>query len=220
MSLYVYALVGRPVHPPLGRGLAGEVLRLVEMPGLLVVTGRIERVPRLTPAALRRHDATVRRLATRAQSVLPVRFGTVVADTVALTRALRPRIAGLREALKLVSGHEQMTLRIYGDAAPRSDDRDEIAPGSGQRYLARQLLARSVPEVDPLRRALQGLVSAERVERHERPPLLASVYHLVRRGDSERYLATVAATCSRLAGVRVSPSGPWPAYAFAPDAVA
>src|SRR3989442_5311568 len=41
-----------------------------------------------------------------------------------------------------------------------------------------------------------------------------------RRGDSKRYLAAVAAASARLAGVRVSPSGPWPAYAFAPDAVA
>src|SRR2546428_788691 len=117
MSLYLYALVGRPVRRPLGRGLAGEQLRLVEAAGLLVVAGR-------------------------------------------------------------------------------------------------------VPEVDPLGRARRGLVSAERIERHERPPLLASVYHLVRRGDSERYLATVAAASARLNGVRVSPSGPWPAYAFAPDAVA
>ena len=220
MSLYAYALVGRRVHLPLGRGLAGERLCLVEVARLLVVTGRVDRAPRLTPAALRRHDATLRRLATRAQSVLPVRFGTVVADAVALTHALRPRAAALRKALALVSGHEQMTLRIYGEAAGKPDDQAEIARGPGQRYLARRLRARRVPEVDPLRRALHGLVSAERVERHARPPLLASVYHLVRRGDSQRYLATVAATSAQLAGVRVSPSGPWPAYAFAPDAVA
>src|SRR2546428_282545 len=115
---------------------------------------------------------------------------------------------------------EQMTLRIYGEAATTLDESAVDDGGAGQRYLARRLHARRAPEVDPLRRALRGLVSAERIERHERPPLLASVYHLVRRGDSERYLATVAAASARLNGVRVSPSGPWPAYAFAPDAVA
>jgi len=162
----------------------------------------------------------VRRLAGRTDAVLPIRFGTVVGDRLALARALAPRAAGLREALALVAGHEQMTLRVYGEAVTTSDESATESAGAGQRYLERRLRARRAPEVDPVRRALRGLVSAERIERHERPPLLASVYHLVRRGDSKRYLAAVAAASARLAGVRVSPSGPWPAYAFAPDAVA
>jgi Gas vesicle synthesis protein GvpL/GvpF len=219
MSLYLYALVGRPVRRPLGRGLAREPLRLIEAAGLLVVAGRVAGAPRVTRTMLRRHDATVRRLARRTDAVLPIRFGTVLDDRQALTRTLAPRAAGLREALTLVAGHEQMTLRVYGEAATMSDDRAaEPTDGAGQRYLARRLRARHAPEVDPLRRALRGLVSAERIERHERPPLLASVYHLVRRGDAGRYLATVAAASALLSGVRVSPSGPWPAYAFAPDA--
>jgi len=220
MSLYLYALVGRPVRRPLGRGLGGEALRLIEVARMLVVAGRIDNAPRVTPTALRRHDATVRRLAGRTDAVLPIRFGTVVGDRLALARALAPRAAGLREALALVAGHEQMTLRVYGEAVTTSDESATESAGAGQRYLARRLRARRAPEVDPVRRALRGLVSAERIERHERPPLLASVYHLVRRGDSKRYLAAVAAASARLAGVRVSPSGPWPAYAFAPDAVA
>ena len=220
MSLYHYALVGRPVRRPLGLGLGGEALRLIEVARLLVVAGRIHNAPRVTPTALRRHDATVRRLAGRTDAVLPIRFGTVVGDRLALARALAPRAAGLREALALVAGHEQMTLRVYGEAVTTSDESATESAGAGQRYLERRLRARRAPEVDPVRRALRGLVSAERIERHERPPLLASVYHLVRRGDSKRYLAAVAAASARLAGVRVSPSGPWPAYAFAPDAVA
>ena len=220
MSLYLYALVGRPVRRPLGRGLGGEALRLIEVARLLVVAGRIDNAPRVTPTALRRHDATVRRLAGRTDAVLPIRFGTVVGDRLALARALAPRAAGLREALALVAGHEQMTLRVHGEAVTTSDESATESAGAGQRYLERRLRARRAPEVDPVRRALRGLVSAERIERHERPPLLASVYHLVRRGDSKRYLAAVAAASARLAGVRVSPSGPWPAYAFAPDAVA
>jgi Gas vesicle synthesis protein GvpL/GvpF len=219
MSLYLYALVGRPVRRPLGRGLAGEPLRLVEAAGLVVIAGRVADAPRVTRTTLRRHDATVRRLSRRAHAVLPIRFGTVLGDRHALIRALAPRAAGLREALALVAGHEQMTLRVYGEAATTSDDDvTETPDGAGQRYLARRLRARRAPEVDPLRRALRDLVSAERIERHERPPLLASVYHLVRRGDSKRYLATVAAASALLSGVRVTPSGPWPAYAFAPDA--
>lgn len=218
MSLYVYALVDRPVRRPLGRGLGGERLHLVDAAGLLVVVGDVSRPPHVTPTAVRRHDTAIRRLTARAGAVLPVRFGTVVADAPSLARALAPRAVELRKALALIAGHEQMTLRVYGEPAFAPDESETVG-GAGQRYLARRLRARRAPEVDPLRHALRGLVIAERVERHDRPPLLASVYHLVRRGDSARYLATVAAASGRLA-VRVAPSGPWPAYAFAPDAVA
>jgi len=91
----------------------------------------------VTPTALRRHDATVRRLAGRTDAVLPIRFGTVVGDRLALARALAPRAAGLREALALVAGHEQMTLRVYGEAVSTSDESAAEPAGAGQRYLAR-----------------------------------------------------------------------------------
>jgi len=62
-------------------------------------------------------------------------------------------------------------------------------------------------------------VRGERRQRHERPPLLASVYHLVPRDGLDAYRAALDAA-TRKARVRVSSSGPWPPYAFAPDALA
>ena len=64
-----------------------------------------------------------------------------------------------------------------------------------------------------------GQVRGERRVRHERPPLLASVYHLVPRESLDAYQAAVTAA-AREAGLRVSSSGPWPPYAFAPDELA
>jgi hypothetical protein len=64
--------------------------------------------------------------------------------------------------------------------------------------------------------ALAPLVRGERWERHDRPPLLTSVYHLVARESLDRYRTAVAAAAES-AGVRVTSSGPWPPYAFAPD---
>jgi len=46
--------------------------------------------------------------------------------------------------------------------------------------------------------------------------LLASVYHLVPRESLDAYQAAVT-TAARNAGLRVTTSGPWPPYAFAPD---
>ena len=77
-----------------------------------------------------------------------------------------------------------------------------------------------MPEIAPLRSALAPLVLAERAERHDRPPLLASVYHLVPRGRSRAYRRAVATARARLGAVRLSVTGPWPPYAFAPEAAA
>lgn len=213
-ALYLYALLGeRPRRPP-GRGLAGERLRVLGAGPCLVVAGALPRPPRLTAPALRGHDATVRRLTRLADAVLPVRFGTLLADQRALIEALAPRGEALARALALVAGREQMTLRLYdGPGAARAGGPPR-GVGPGARYLSQRLGASRLPDLAPLHRALARYVRAERVERHDRPPLLASLHHLVERGASTPYLAAVAACAGQL-GLRVHPTGPWPAYAFA-----
>ena len=73
----------------------------------------------------------------------------------------------------------------------------------------------TLPELDPLRSALAGLVRAERVEGHSEPGLVASVYHLIDRGGAAAYRRAVEGI--RLDGLRVVVSGPWPAWSFAPE---
>jgi hypothetical protein len=99
----------------------------------------------------------------------------------------------------------------------------EGSAGPGTRYLdARRASAgdpRAIPEVARVLDALAPLVRGERRQRHERPPLLASVYHLVARESLDTYRAAVASAAED-AGLRVTTSGPWPPYAFAPDELA
>jgi hypothetical protein len=87
--------------------------------------------------------------------------------------------------------------------------------GPGTRYLEERRQASQIPALGPLRSALSGVVRAERVERHGEPGLLASVYHLIDRGASDRYRELVEA--SALDGLRVTLTGPWPAWSFAPE---
>lgn len=223
--LYVYALLAEAPGATLGRGLGGERLHLVEMEGVRVVAGTLPAVPRPSLPALRRHDAVVRRLAKVTDAVLPVRFGTALTGRAALARALAGQGPALRRALRVVRGREQMTLRVFGVPAPSPRPRAVPDGRPGTRYLAARLAAAvhrtTVPELRMLRRRLAPLVRAERVERHDAPPLLATVYHLVDRGRSAEYLATldraVAAPGHR---VRVRASGPWPAYGFVPEPAA
>jgi len=219
-TLYVYALLRARPRGGVPRGLGGEPVRLVGGAGLLAAVGALPAPPAPTPAALRRHDATVRRLAARAGAVLPVRFGTVVASAADLAARLAPLAPAARRALDTVAGCEQMTLRIFGPPDARAEAAGpDLGRGPGARYLAARLRARAAPEAAPLRAALAGLVRAERVERHDRPPLLVSLYHLIRRGDARRYRRAVARAAPALDRRRARVSGPWPPYAFGPDAV-
>ena len=180
--------------------------------------------PAVSEATLRAHDAVIRRLADTVDAILPVRFGSLLSES-ALTDALAVRGRELTEALALVAGREQMTLRLMGEAAPRpapaaAPEHPELGPGA--RYLATRRAewrrAHEAPELEPLRPALQPLVRAERVTRHETPPLLASVYHLIDRGASAVYRGAVERAGSA-ALVRIVATGPWPPYAFAPEAL-
>src|SRR5207247_2610740 len=72
-------------------------------------------------------------------AILPVRFGSLLSES-SLADLLAARAPELSEALALVSGREQMTLRVLGDAraaveTPR-DDAGADALGPGARYMA------------------------------------------------------------------------------------
>lgn len=185
------------------RGAVGEPVRAVPCGALFVLAGEVDTAPPLSADSLRAHDAAVRRLAQACAALLPVRFGAAVESI-----DLSDRADELLEALETVRGREQMTLRVYAE-------RKAPERSSGTAYLESLRRARAVPEIDPLRAALAALIRAERTEPHGES-LVASVYHLIDRGRSADYLRTLADVSLE---VRVSASGPWPAWSFAPEAV-
>lgn len=224
--LYLYALLAEPPAGALPAGLTGEPLRLVACEGVLAAVGEVASAPALEAESLRAHDAAVRRLAAAAAALLPARFGSVTDDERQLREALSPRASALREALRAVHGCDQMTLRFArgDDTRPAVGAERPEAPvgaGPGTRYLAARRAnagdPRNLPGVARVLDALAPFVRAERWERHERPPLIASVYHLVPRDAVDAYRAALEGA-ARDAPVRVTSSGPWPPYAFAPDA--
>jgi hypothetical protein len=230
---YLYAILGAAPAAPLGTGMADEPLRLIACDGLFAAAGEMTAAPALTPDALRGHDRVVRRLATLAEAVLPARFGALADDDDDLCDRIARAPGAVREALAQVAGREQMIVRVYvaatpsanapraADAPPTPGDAD---PPSGAAYLVERARVRraaaELPELAPLRAVFARFVAAERIDRHATPPLLASVYHLLPRGAAADYTAAVEAAAPRLQGVRVTVSGPWAAYAFAPDALA
>ena len=221
-DVYVYALLGEA--PPPAAGLCDEPLRAVRIGDLIAAVSDMADRPSVNEATLRAHDAVVRRLADAVDAILPVRFGSLLSES-SLTMLLTTRAREFRDALVLVAGREQMTLRVLGDTAARpeaaADAADTADLGPGARYLASRRAewrrAREVPEITSLRPALQPLVRAERVTRHDAPPLLASVYHLIDRRGAAAYRDVVERWPQT--PVRLAVSGPWPPYAFAPEAL-
>jgi hypothetical protein len=221
-GVYLYALLSAPPAGEPGVGVCAEPLRTVAAGGLVALVGDVAAAPAPSAGTLRAQDALLRRVAAGLDAVLPARFGTLVADDTALADALERRRSQLARALDRVAGCEQMTLRVWGEtravlgpAQPRGD-------GPGTRYLAERRdaheRAASVVELAPLRPGLAGLVRAERVQRHEAPPLLATVQHLVPRGACARYTQAVDAARQALAPWRVSVTGSWLPYAFGEEA--
>lgn len=219
--LYLYALVDGEPSAPLGEGIAGEPLRLLPRGGISAVAGDLPARPNPDRETLERQDAVVRRLAESFGAILPARFGEAFADEAALAGRLGPREREIAEALALVRGCVQMTLRVFGEPEPAPEP-DTATGGPGTRHLAarrrQREWAHSLPEIDPLRAALHPLLRAERIERHEAPgPLVGTAYHLIQRAQAGAYLEALESARGWIGGRRVAATGPWPPYAFAPE---
>jgi hypothetical protein len=222
-GLYLYALLDAATAA-LPAGLQGETLRVLPCAGVWAVAGGLQAAPAVSAAALRAHDTVVRALADGAGAALPARFGQWLPSEEALREALQPRAAELAAALRQVAGCVQMTVRVFGLAPLPAEPGGAETPaaGAGARYLAarrdrRRRLA-APPEIEPLRAALRPLVRAERVERRAGSSL-AALHQLVARGDLAAWRRAFATTAPTL-GTRLRAGGPFPPYAFTPEAVA
>jgi hypothetical protein len=217
--VYLYALVDGEPSGPLGEGRSGEPLRLVRCGAVSAVVGEPGDPPRPDRGSLQAQDAVVRRLAERFSALLPARFGEAFADEAALMDRIAGQGSGIAEALTLVQGCVQMTLRVFGDPEPPVETADPGA-GPGTRYLEARRQererARSLPEIEPLRETLRPLLRAERIERQEAGRLLGTAYHLVPRERTGAYLAVLEQAGGEIGGRKIAASGPWPPYAFGP----
>ncbi|MBS2014914.1 MAG: GvpL/GvpF family gas vesicle protein [Deltaproteobacteria bacterium] len=209
----LYAIVGARPARGLGKGLAGGALSVVSAAGAFVV---VERAPASEAGveAMRAYDRIVRRIARASPAVLPFRFGSAVPDARALATSLAPVRPAIARALAKVEGCVQFTLRVFGEAAPLPAPARRRG-GPGTRWLDARMAARRVSEIAPVTASTTPFVRAAKSLRHDRAPLLASVYHLVSRADARRYRAALAAASRALVAVRVEATGPWPPYAFA-----
>ncbi len=212
-SFYVHALTDKPAR---SWTESGRRIQSVAIGKVFAVGERRAQAPELSESELRFQHAVVVHVASRVPAVLPARFGALVDDE-ALERILRARESTVREAMTLVRGKVQMTLRTVpggrnAAGTGRGSGADEGAPVSGKQYLERRRKAASTrlpPRVENLIARAAAYVDAER--REITPAGTIAVYHLLKRTDVDEYRTAL----EELRGVTLS--GPWPPFAFVPE---
>jgi hypothetical protein len=210
-ELYVYALA----DPGLPRTLRvlGQTLHTLSLGSIDVIVQRHRERVGPTLEALQEQHAIITKLVDRVGGLLPARFGSRISHRT-LQEIVSQRESEILESLARVRGRYQMTIRVFGAADATSPPGARASTGTT--FLKdRQARAHHVPpEVATIREALGSLAAAERVETGERG-LRVTVFHLVSAENVERYKRKAAAL--QLAPLQVKVSGPWPAFAFAPE---
>ncbi|HXG90675.1 MAG TPA: GvpL/GvpF family gas vesicle protein [Vicinamibacterales bacterium] len=202
----------------------------------LVAASWLAAAPPVSKESLTAQDRLVRELHAHATALLPMRYGTAVADTDAADAAIKKLGDAIGERLALVRGREQMTLRVFEAGPParrqgRVDDvsleppgivsratADAAVPvdasiGAGTSYLAGRAALTAPPQaVRALLDAVSHLQRAVRVEAAKRGDAW-TIYHLIDRGGGDDYRRVAAAAAAAIP-LHIVVTGPSPCYAF------
>jgi hypothetical protein len=236
VKLHLIAFVERAPRVPLF-GIDGPARFVRVGPGVVAAVEPRRRPAPATEHTFIAHDAAIRHLCEAVDAVVPARFAAPLEDERALRDAVAGRAAEISAALERVRGREQMSIRVLrlpasrtvpgrrristtvlperGRKTSRRTSRRAAPSGPGRRFLEDRRETLLVPALDPVRRALTGLVREERIEPHTTPMLVATVHHLVDRGESDEYRRRVTAVLASGDAPLLAVRGPFPPYAFA-----
>jgi gas vesicle protein GvpL/GvpF len=215
MAWYVFALLDAPPSRRVGRGLSGPIV-LREAGSCYVAAERRADVPPVEFGVLKQHHDVVARLWERVPAVLPVRFGTLL-EAGEISDALDEKDEDVAEAFGLVRRRAQFSWRARR-VPRRTKSTTPIVRRvamSGTEYLRRAAGATAAPpRFSAIRRSVGRFSAAERYE-PARSAVPETLYHLVDRERMNDYLAAASQIPS--SSIMPSVSGPFPAYAFAPE---
>jgi gas vesicle protein GvpL/GvpF len=218
--IWVYAICERPdLPPPRRRGLAQAPLDGVREGDLLAVVSRHAHPPG-EPAldALWVHERVVERLMAD-RAVLPMRFGSRLADDDSLREVLAARQDEFLEVLDRVRGRVEVSVRAMRppDAeSPPAEPRAAVVAASGREYLEAKLLngRRVDRDVAELHEPLAALAVAVRRQPSRSPEELFRASYLIETAVVARFRGAVERLQRTHAGVAILCTGPWPPYSF------
>ncbi|WP_052391302.1 GvpL/GvpF family gas vesicle protein [Streptomyces sp. NRRL B-24484] len=225
-------------------GVAGEPLRTLTAPGLVLVVGSVPRSgfderslqQRLTDlqwleTAVRAHHKVIAELA-RSGRTLPLRFATLYRDDRGAAAFLRGAGPRLRAALERVADRAEWGVKAYlagSAAAPADIPAPADRPGTAyllRRRAQRDSLARRFDEAMDGAREIHAALAARAGRAAEHPlqsaeasgrtdPMLLNGAYLVDQARVAEFGAAVTELGRRFPGLRLELTGPWPPYSFA-----
>lgn len=177
---------------------------------LMVAVGQREHAPERTMSEVLAFGRVLRRIWERSP-LLPIRFGTVVADVDELERTIDEHRELWQARLDAVAGHSEFIVHV-----PAADGDRAVAGAvgsrSGREYLARraQTLEHHQSRVDELERRLEPYAD----ERTTLPGDGGRIAFLVRDEHVGDARAAIAAWSNGAENERVEVTGPWPPFSF------
>jgi Gas vesicle synthesis protein GvpL/GvpF len=185
----------------------------------------------------RAHHAVIEAVAKRCP-VVPMRLATVYSSDASVTEMLRERAADFRQALSRIAGCSEWGVKVFavppGDQAmgpgPAPAEQDGPAAGPGAAYLRRrraQLTAHKDARLEATASAqhiyeqLSRLVVSARLYPPHAPdltgqpsPMVLNAAYLLSDQRADAFSAAVADLRDEHPSVRLTVTGPWPAYSF------
>lgn len=222
--IWVYGIGDRPaVAPPTAGGLDGAALEGVRVGALLAVISRHAELPDLDALdAVWAHEAVVERLMAE-RAVLPMRFGSRLADEAGLRDALASTQDELLGALDGVRGRVELAVRATcATGPPRSQARRGADAGAvedrhaGREHLRTKLELRDRSEAGgaALHEPLAAAAVAARRRRGRGPCELLRAAYLVERPALAQFRAVAQRLQHEYPEAAVLCTGPWPPYSF------
>ena len=222
--MYLYAITDRPEAPmPAGSGLEDAAVRNLTYRGIAaVVSPLVTAAIPLTEDNLWRHEA-VAEILMADRAVLPVRFGTVLANEATVQDVLAAHYADFVASLDRVRGRVELGLRVLCDSEIRNPKSEIRNPNSGRSYLmARLEEERQVrawrEQAEALAKELHAPLSRLASESTRQvlvtPRLLLTAAYLVERDQVTAFRREVEALSAAYPALRFLCTGPWPAYSF------
>jgi hypothetical protein len=215
MTLVVYAIIeaGSPAIEE--RGLDGHPLRTVGDEDLAAVVSEHDGSRIAGSAAnLWDYEQVMERLMSD-RAILPMQFGSALADERAVRAMLRERAEQLRAGLERVRGAVEVGVRAgWRDSPPR--DEHAAANGGGTAYMLERLALHRqacdlVDRLDPL----AGLARDIHIRFLGQGELPVHEAYLVNRDRVKEFAERVRDIDERHPEIELVCTGPWPPYSFA-----